>query len=109
MVVLKDQISLIRKKFGQEAISRWRDFSFILGYSLNIDDEVKIELNPDRPDLFSFATLNRASEVYYGSVIPNDIKFGRSNDSVIFKKVCNELETIFYCVRGHRFRDRRSS
>ena len=95
MVVLKDQVSLIRKKFGQEAISRWRDFSFIMGYSLSTDNEIKVELNPDRPDLFSFVTLNRASEVYYGSVIPNDIKFSRSNDSVIFKKSAMNLRPYF--------------
>ncbi|MGC8516249.1 MAG: phenylalanine--tRNA ligase subunit beta [Thermoplasmata archaeon] len=95
MVVLKDRVNLIRKKFGEEAISRWRDFSFILGYSLSADDEVKIELNPDRPDLFSFATLNRASEVYYGFVKPNDIKFTRSSDSVIFKKSAMNLRPYF--------------
>jgi phenylalanyl-tRNA synthetase beta chain len=95
MVVLKEKVGLIRKKFGEASISRWHDFALILGYSFSADDEVKLELNPDRPDLFSFATLNKASELYYGLDRSIDIKFSKSDDQVIFKKSAMNLRPYF--------------
>ena len=95
MVVLKDQLDEIRKRFGNEAINRWRDFSLVIGYSISIDQEVKIELNPDRPDLFSFVTLNSASQVYYGSRAARNIRFERSKRPIYFKSSAKRLRPFF--------------
>jgi phenylalanyl-tRNA synthetase beta chain len=95
MVVLKENVDSVIKKYGEKSISRWRDFSFILGYSLNADDEVKIELNPDRPDLFSFTTIDSASKVYFGLKKPTEIEIKKSNDSVFFKKSAMYLRPYF--------------
>ncbi|MCL4451028.1 MAG: phenylalanine--tRNA ligase subunit beta [Candidatus Thermoplasmatota archaeon] len=95
MVVLKDQSDAIRKRFGDESINRWRDFSLVIGYSISIDQELKIELNPDRPDLFSFATLDMASKVYYGSRAGRKIRFTRSKRSIYFKSSAKRLRPFF--------------
>ncbi len=95
MVVLKDQAETITRKFGNDSLHRWKNFASVIGYSINIGSEIRIELNPDRPDLFSFASLDKASRVYYGILPANNLNFSRTDHVVIFRKSAMNLRPYF--------------
>ncbi len=65
MVVIRRKTSEIEEAFGSSFLMTLRDFSNIIGFSVDIDDEVKVELNPDRIDLASFHSMNRAMNLFY--------------------------------------------
>ncbi|WP_393971829.1 phenylalanine--tRNA ligase subunit beta [Oxyplasma meridianum] len=65
MVVLRESLSDIKKEFSEGFIEKIINFSRIIGYSVEIDAELKLEFNPDRQDLFSFYSINRAIECFY--------------------------------------------
>lgn len=65
MVVIRNNRSLLLEQFGELRLERLESFSDVIGYTLESEDEeLVIELNPDRPDLLSFATLIDASEQF---------------------------------------------
>lgn len=66
MVVIKGSGKDLAEKYGKDFLSRLSDFADIIGYSIEGDSEdIKVEFNPDRPDLFSFPSLNNAMKCYY--------------------------------------------
>lgn len=66
MVVIKDSRANLEKEFGKSFIGRIQDFSEVIGYTLEEDgDEIRVEFNPDRPDLFSFHAMDRSMKCYY--------------------------------------------
>lgn len=78
MVVIKENRMALSGLYGDDFIKRLDDFSGIIGYTLELEDqEVKVEFNPDRPDLFSFTSLNHAMEIYSGQKTWKPLKFSR--------------------------------
>ena len=57
MVVIKASSEYVRNTMGNEAYDKIEEFSKVIGYEYEFGEEVRIEFNPDRPDLFSFVTL----------------------------------------------------
>jgi len=78
MVVLREALSDINEEFPEGFIKKITDFSKIIGYSVEVDAELKLEFNPDRQDLFSFYSLNRAIECFYGGRRRDPIHIGQS-------------------------------
>ena len=66
MVVIRDSKAHLEKEYGNNFINRIRDFSEVIGYTVEEDsDEIRVEFNPDRPDLFSFASMYRSIKCFY--------------------------------------------
>ncbi len=66
MVVIRDSKPSLSKKFGKDFLPRVEKYSSVIGYTVEEEaDEIKVEFNPDRPDLFSFYALNRAMKCFY--------------------------------------------
>ena len=95
MVVIKEDRSAIERRFSPDSVERWKRFSKIIGYSVETGDEVKIELNPDRPDLFSFETLDAASRIYFEDSQAREITFRKINSPVIIKDSALKLRRHF--------------
>ena len=65
MVVIRENISDLKRRFGDNAPDELIWFSGIIGFSIDVSsDAVKIELNPDRPDLYSFSTMFDAIRIF---------------------------------------------
>ena len=60
MVVIKALKADLEKKYGREFTDKVRVFSEVIGYSVEDGNEYRVELNPDRPDLFSFQMLSHS-------------------------------------------------
>lgn len=59
MVVIRAEEKFITETFGNDFIGRIWDFSGIIGYTPERDgNEIKVEFNPDRPDLFPSQRLS---------------------------------------------------
>lgn len=95
MVVIKEDKSTIGKRFGPGSVERWTRFSKIIGYSIEVGNEVKIELNPDRPDLFSFETLNAASSIYFDELPLKEISFRKVESSIFIDESALKLRKHF--------------
>ncbi len=88
MVVIKEDKDLLKKDIGEHYYKKFFDFSEIIGYSIEEDDSsIKIELNPDRPDLFSFYSLKESMKTYYdnnfklkGIINRSDISINPDNE-----------------------------
>ncbi len=66
MVVIRDSKAHLASEYGDNFLGRIRDFSEVIGYTVEEDsEEVRVEFNPDRPDLFSFASMNRSMKCFY--------------------------------------------
>lgn len=65
MVVIKDNKNNIINDIGRNYYDKLYDYSKIIGYSIEDDDELKIEFNPDRPDLYSFFALRENMKIFY--------------------------------------------
>ncbi len=65
MVVIKDSKNNIINSIGGNYYDRLYDYSKIIGYSIDEDNELKIEFNPDRPDLYSFFALKDSMKIFY--------------------------------------------
>ncbi|WP_337860979.1 phenylalanine--tRNA ligase subunit beta [Ferroplasma sp.] len=66
MVVIKDEKQNLINDIGATYYSKLNDFAGIIGYSIEENDnELKIEFNPDRPDLFSFYALKCNMKIFY--------------------------------------------
>ncbi|MHB1648156.1 MAG: hypothetical protein ACYCR8_05390 [Cuniculiplasma sp.] len=66
MVVIRATSQEIQDVFGKDWNSNLISFSRIMGYSVELGDEIKIEMNPDRPDLFSLYSLYNSYRQYFG-------------------------------------------
>ena len=112
MVVIKEAASSLSLVYGPDFVSRLTDFSSVIGYTVEADEsEIKVEFNPDRPDLFSFTTLSFAMGQYEGTKKWNRLKFtGTKADFNVDPKVRNLRPLVmgFHChgpKLGNSFRD----
>ncbi|MHB1492158.1 MAG: phenylalanine--tRNA ligase subunit beta [Thermoplasmataceae archaeon] len=101
MVVIRGSPDYVKKLMGKEAFNKIESFSRIIGFEAEIANEVKIEFNPDRPDLFSFVTLNKAIHEYYFSEGRRDYK----SDGIGIKVSNENLDTkrpviLTYAAKG---------
>ncbi len=66
MVVIREPENSLLKKFGKNFIPRMVEFSEVVGYTIESEEgEIKVEFNPDRPDLLSFYALNASMKCFY--------------------------------------------
>ena len=72
MVVIRASTEYVRNILGSEVFDKIEAFSKVMGYEYEAGEEIKIEFNPDRPDLFSFVTLGDAIGKFYG-IKRNDV------------------------------------
>ncbi|KAA8923447.1 phenylalanine--tRNA ligase subunit beta [Thermoplasma sp.] len=69
MVVIRAPVDDLENRFGREIVDLIFRYGSVIGYSVDRDKEIKIEFNPDRPDLFSFPTLVKQVKIFfYGDV-----------------------------------------
>ena len=112
MVVIKETRPVLTSLYGKEFISEIIDFSGIIGYTLEEEgDEIKVEFNPDRPDLFSFSSLYNSIQIYAGKKSWEPLIFvGKKLDFIMDKSV-RKLRpyTVGFCCDGQEigghFRD----
>lgn len=80
MVVIRKSTGEFKKLHSKEIYSDLEDYADIIGYSFESDkEEIRIELNPDRPDLMSFSTLISSCRNYFN---PSEWKEYSSNVNV---------------------------
>ena len=96
MVVLREAVSDLHKEFSDGFIKKIIDFSRIIGYSVEVDTELKLEFNPDRQDLFSFYSLGRAIEIFYGGVRPVPIHIGESKIEFSVSPSVNKVRPLAF-------------
>ncbi|BAB59747.1 tRNA synthetase Pheb [Thermoplasma volcanium GSS1] len=65
MVVVRRLRQSLVDEYGKEIYSLLKSFADVIGYSFEDEEEIKIEFNPDRPDLFSIPTLVGAAKIFY--------------------------------------------
>jgi phenylalanyl-tRNA synthetase beta chain len=70
MVVIRNTKQNLINDIGKNYFSKLYDFAGIIGYSIEEDEEIKLEFNPDRPDLFSFYALKSAMKIFYDGDYP---------------------------------------
>ncbi len=112
MVVIKETRPVLTSLYGKGFISQINEFSGIIGYTLEEEgEEIKVEFNPDRPDLFSFTSLYNSIQIYAGKKTWKPLAFdGKVLDFIIDKSV-RKLRpyTIGFCCNGNEigehFRD----
>lgn len=112
MVVIKETLPVLKSLYGSDFISKLDDYSNIIGYTLEQENqEIKVEFNPDRPDLFSFTSLNNAMEIYSGRKSWKPLSFEKKKLDFIIDGSVRKLRpyTIgFHCegdAIGDHFRD----
>lgn len=72
MVVIRNKWSDVETLFGKEWEVKIQEFSRVIGFTFEKDDrEIKIELNPDRPDLYSLLSIQNAMSKYHFKNIRN--------------------------------------
>lgn len=72
MVVIRNKRSDVETLFGKEWEIKINEFSRVIGFTFEKDDrEIKIELNPDRPDLYSLLSIHNAMSKYHFKNIKN--------------------------------------
>lgn len=112
MVVIKESRSVLSKLYGNDFVSRLDRYSGIIGYTLEEEgQEVKVEFNPDRPDLFSFTSLHKSMEVYDGKSSWKPLSYGSNSLDFIIHEDVRKLRpyTVGFCCQGRQigehFRD----
>ncbi len=87
MVVIRNTISEVKSLFGTDWENEIFGFSRVIGFTYEIDSkETKIELNPDRPDLYSLLSIHRSFERFSEKVNRKGL-IKSSNISVIEENV----------------------
>ncbi len=112
MVVIKETRPALAKLYGKDFISRLDHFSGIIGYTLEEEgQEIRVEFNPDRPDLFSFTSLHNSMEIYSGKSSWKPLSFSKRKLDFIIDDSVRKLRpyTVGFCCEGkqigERFRD----
>lgn len=112
MVVIKDTRHNLNQAYGKNYLPGILDFSAVIGFTVEEEnDEIKVEFNPDRPDLFSFASLLNAIEVYTGKKVWKPLEFSRKKFDFIIDKPVRELRPFTVGLQcegspvGKHFRD----
>lgn len=81
MVVIRKNLSDFAGSYGKGSLSEITSYADIIGYSIETDrEEIRVELNPDRPDLLSFPTLLNSSRNF---ARPSGVKTYATDSSVI--------------------------
>ncbi len=112
MVVLRADRIQIEQLFGPDFLEKLSRFSQVIGYTVESEGtDIKVEFNPDRPDLFSFTTLESAIRIFFlESEIPRqktvtgNVAFNITEEAVKLRPYV----TSFACRGGkigHRLRD----
>ncbi len=79
MVVIKASSEYVKNIMGKETYDKIEEFSKVIGYEYEFGEEVRIEFNPDRPDLFSFVTLADAIKKFYYNKRDETYNFSSGN------------------------------
>ena len=96
MVVIRDNTEFLNRTFGNDFIHRLQRYASVIGFSVEIDDgTVKVEFNPDRPDLYSFYSLNRSMEIFDSTSIPGIIDLHESDFEVHIEKNAMSIRPYF--------------
>ncbi|MGC8608992.1 MAG: phenylalanine--tRNA ligase subunit beta, partial [Thermoplasmata archaeon] len=96
MVVIKSKPETLKSKFSDGDIRYLEAFSHVIGYSIEYDNEIKIEFNPDRPDLFSFPSLIRAIKSYYDRDFVLRSLLEKDNTDIYIEKEALYIRPYFY-------------
>ena len=100
MVTLETSFKLLNKLIGRKlSINELEEILFNLGLELDEinNDEIKIDITPDRPDMVSPQGLARALRVYLGSKNP-EYKVKKSDFKVIIDKSVKEVRPYTACA-----------
>ncbi|MEM0154990.1 MAG: phenylalanine--tRNA ligase subunit beta [Thermoplasmataceae archaeon] len=98
MVVIRDTREFLQRTFGDQFLSRLERFSRVIGFSLDSDDDyVKVEFNPDRPDLFSFYSLSKSMDIFYGKEEPAGLALKHNEISVHITSDALSIRPFFLC------------
>ena len=103
MVVIKASSEYVRNIMGIESFDKIEDFSKIIGYEYEFGDEIKIEFNPDRPDIFSFVTLADAIKKFYAN--KRDEAYNYTLDRIVISNENNKSGRPFiytFIARGKK-------
>lgn len=112
MVVIKNTRENLETLYGDKFLQNVQDFSTVIGFTVEEEeDEIKVEFNPDRPDLFSFTSLMHSISTYSGDTRWKPLKLTSANDSFIVDQSARKLRPFaigFQCdgapIASH-FRD----
>lgn len=108
MVVIKEAIPALRKLYGDNFIRDVEEYSEIIGYSIEADDgELRVEFNPDRPDLFSFSLLRMSMDIFNSRKKWKPLLMGKSTDDFTIDKSVRAIRPYavgFHCT-GNRIGD----
>lgn len=92
MVVIKDTRQNLNATYGDKFLPGILEFSSVVGYTVEEEnDEVKVEFNPDRPDLFSFTSLWHAIQVYRGTKTWQPLDFSSKTIDFIIDESARKL------------------
>ena len=85
MVVIRSNREAMEEYFGLDWKQNIYEFSRIIGFSFEpqLEDDIKIELNPDRPDLYSIGSLSSCLQTYKsGKIREGKISLKKENISI---------------------------
>lgn len=98
MVVIRDNKKFLVRTFGPEFIERLQEFAWVIGFTAEIEeDEVKVEFNPDRPDLFSFYSLDSAMKLFYKDIQSKRPDFTQADFDVNITGDALSIRPYFLC------------
>jgi len=96
MVVIRDSSEFLNRNFGDDFIHQLQRYASVIGFSVETDNgTVKVEFNPDRPDLYSFYSLNRSMEIFDSASIPGIIDIQDSDFDVHIEKNALSIRPYF--------------
>jgi len=102
MVVIREHYDALIKKYGKEAVPDLEWFSGIIGFSIDTgQDTVKVELNPDRPDLYSFSTIFSAIDMFRNKKNHRFLEFQDPLMSLHVSKDVLKLRSFILCFSAH--------
>jgi phenylalanyl-tRNA synthetase beta chain len=68
LVVIRSDKKIFIRSFGEEWTDKLKTYSRIIGFSYEDNqEEIKLEFNPDRPDIYSTLSLIHSIRTYFGS------------------------------------------
>lgn len=78
MVTIRISRERLEKLYGNDSTDIIRTFSGVIGYTVESENDISVELNPDRLDLASYPTLIDAANHFYGRNRNMEFFFPRS-------------------------------
>ena len=87
MVVIRDSEATLKLLYGDNFINEILTFSGVIGFGVEVEEgEVRVEFNPDRPDLFAFSLLKGSMDTYNRKKGKNRQKIGSSKIAFIVEE-----------------------